>query len=63
MFAYGLAGIAGNFLSGSAATKQLRWTLVFITIGITAAVLLFSPLGGSIAGSNYLIRTIYHYHK
>ncbi|MDE1476921.1 MFS transporter [Xenorhabdus bovienii] len=54
LFAYGLAGIAGNFLAGSAATKQLRWTLVFIAIGITAAVLLFSPLGGSITGGSLI---------
>ncbi|WP_258086187.1 MFS transporter [Xenorhabdus bovienii] len=54
LFAYGLAGIAGNFLAGSIATKQLRWTLVFIAIGITAAVLLFSPLGGSITGGSLI---------
>ncbi|MCP9267431.1 MFS transporter [Xenorhabdus sp. XENO-1] len=54
LFAYGLAGIAGNFLAGSAATKQLRWTLVFIAIGIIAAVLLFSPLGGSITGGSLI---------
>ncbi|MGJ0577384.1 MFS transporter [Xenorhabdus bovienii] len=54
LFAYGLAGIAGNFLAGSTATKQLRWTLVFIAIGITAAVLLFSPLGGSITGGSLI---------
>ncbi|CDH19885.1 Major facilitator superfamily protein [Xenorhabdus bovienii str. kraussei Quebec] len=54
LFAYGLAGIAGNFLAGSAATKQLRWTLVFIAIGITAAVLLFSPMGGSITDGSLI---------
>lgn len=47
LFAYGLAGIAGNFLAGSAAAKHLRPTLALIALGLTAAVILFSWWGAT----------------
>ncbi|EKF66540.1 membrane protein [Serratia plymuthica A30] len=47
LFAYGLAGIAGNFLAGSTAAKHLRPTLALIALGLTAAVILFSWWGAT----------------
>jgi predicted MFS family arabinose efflux permease len=54
LFAYGLAGIAGNFIAGHAAAKHLRVTLALIAIGLAAAVTTFAlasgtPLSGGVA--------------
>ncbi|CAI1740855.1 Purine ribonucleoside efflux pump nepI [Serratia entomophila] len=47
LFAYGLAGIVGNFIAGHAAAKHLRATLALIAIGLAAAVTFFALAGGT----------------
>lgn len=51
LFAYGIAGLVGNFIAGQAAAKRLRRTLALIALGLTLAVLLLpllshAPLSG-----------------
>ncbi|MBH2870553.1 MFS transporter [Serratia marcescens] len=45
LFAYGAAGIIGNFIAGQAAAKRLRRTLALIAFGLALAVLLLPLLG------------------
>ncbi|ONK19766.1 MFS transporter [Serratia sp. S119] len=45
LFAYGVAGIVGNFIAGQAAAKRLRRTLTLIAFGLALAVLLLPLLG------------------
>lgn len=45
LFAYGVAGIAGNFLAGGAAARRLRPTLLAIMLGLLAALALLPWLG------------------
>lgn len=45
LFAYGVAGIAGNFLAGGAAARRLRVTLLAIVSGLLATLALLPWLG------------------
>lgn len=45
LFAYGVAGIAGNFLAGGAAVRRLRATLLAIVSGLLATLALLPWLG------------------
>ena len=45
LFAYGVAGIAGNFLAGGAAARRLRATLLAIVSGLLATLALLPWLG------------------
>ncbi|WP_025139076.1 MFS transporter [Achromobacter sp. DH1f] len=45
LFAYGVAGIAGNFLAGGAAARRLRATLMAIVLGLLATLSLLPWLG------------------
>ncbi|HEB0148243.1 TPA: MFS transporter, partial [Serratia marcescens] len=45
LFAYGVAGIVGNFIAGQAAATRLRRTLALIAFGLALAVLLLPLLG------------------
>ncbi|MGS4402133.1 MFS transporter [Serratia marcescens] len=56
LFAYGVAGIAGNFIAGQAAAKRLRRTLALIALGLALAVLLLPLLGHApLSGSAFLL--------
>ena len=56
LFAYGAAGIVGNFIAGQAATKRLRRTLALIALGLALAVLLLPLLGHApLSGSAFLL--------
>lgn len=45
LFAYGVAGVAGNFLGGVAAARRPAATLWVISAGLLTTLLLFSALG------------------
>ncbi|MFI7704624.1 MFS transporter [Nonomuraea sp. NPDC049480] len=55
LLAYGIAGIAGNFLAGKATVTRLR--AAFVTCGclIAATTLLLPPAGGTTAGAVVLL--------
>ena len=56
LFAYGVAGIAGNFIAGQAAAKRLHRTLALIALGLALAVLLLPLLGHApLNGSAFLL--------
>ncbi|MBN5381339.1 MFS transporter [Serratia marcescens] len=56
LFAYGAAGIIGNFIAGQAAAKRLRRTLALIALGLALAVLLLPLLGHTpLSGSAFLL--------
>ncbi|WP_337061244.1 MFS transporter [Serratia marcescens] len=56
LFAYGVAGIAGNFIAGQAAAKRLRRTLALIALGLALAVLLLPLLGHApLSGGAFLL--------
>ncbi|WP_049580552.1 MFS transporter [Streptomyces sp. SBT349] len=55
LLVYGGAGIAGNFLGGTAAARDPRRTLLAISAVLTATVLLLGPAGGSMAASAVLV--------
>ena len=46
LFAYGIAGIGGNFVSGLSAARHVGLTLIAITAGLAAALLLLWAAGG-----------------
>lgn len=50
LFAYGAAGIAGNFLAGALATRQIGLTVIAIAVALVASILGFVSLGGTPAG-------------
>lgn len=50
LFAYGIAGIAGNFLAGMVATRHTALTLAMIALGLLLTPLLFLQVGGSHLG-------------
>jgi predicted MFS family arabinose efflux permease len=56
LFGFGLAGIAGNFITGAAVARKLHRT-VLVIVGALAAVLLLFPLVGlsAVAGITLLI--------
>ncbi|MES0763887.1 MFS transporter [Serratia marcescens] len=56
LFAYGVAGIVGNFIAGQAAAKRLRRTLALIAFGLALAVLLLPLLGRApLSGGAFLL--------
>ncbi|GEC65803.1 MFS transporter [Raoultella terrigena] len=50
LFAYGAAGIAGNFLAGIAAARCTTFTLIAIAAGLALTPLLFITAGQSVTG-------------
>jgi predicted MFS family arabinose efflux permease len=50
LFAYGAAGIAGNFLAGIAAARCTTFTLITIAAGLALTPLLFITAGQSVTG-------------
>ncbi len=50
LFAYGAAGIAGNFLAGIAAARCTIFTLIAIAAGLALTPLLFITAGQSVTG-------------
>ncbi|WP_445658757.1 MFS transporter [Achromobacter sp. NCFB-sbj8-Ac1-l] len=55
LFAYGVAGIAGNFLAGGAAARRLRPTLLAIVLGLLVTLTLLPWLGGLRPGAVALL--------
>ncbi|MEH6375280.1 MFS transporter [Streptomyces sp. KLMMK] len=56
LLAYGVAGVAGNFLAGSAAARDPRRTLLVIAIALAAVVPVMSvPLGGAVAAGALIV--------
>lgn len=55
LFAYGVAGIAGNFLAGGAAARRLRVTLLAIVSGLLATLALLPWLGDMRAAAAALL--------
>lgn len=55
LFAYGVAGVAGNFLAGMHAVRHTRATVAAIAMGLLAAPLLFLGLGHTPAGGAILL--------
>lgn len=47
LFAYGLAGIVGNFLAGIIAARRTAFTLIVIALGLLLTPILFLTVGGS----------------
>jgi predicted MFS family arabinose efflux permease len=48
LLVYGVAGVAGNFISGAGAARSPRKTLLVISAVMTATVLLLPAMGGSL---------------
>ncbi|KUF14770.1 MFS transporter [Streptomyces silvensis] len=55
LLAYGVAGIAGNFIGGSLAARDPRRALLMISAALGGVVLLMGPAGGSLALSVVLL--------
>ncbi|MFI1333553.1 MFS transporter [Streptomyces sp. NPDC020845] len=55
LLAYGVAGIAGNFLAGATAHRDPRRTLMVIFALLAAAVLLMPVAGGTTPGATVLL--------
>ncbi|MGA4841890.1 MFS transporter [Streptomyces sp. G45] len=55
LLAYGVAGIAGNFLGGSIAARDPRRALLVITAALGGVVLLMGTAGGSLVASVVLL--------
>ncbi|UQS24909.1 MULTISPECIES: MFS transporter [Amycolatopsis] len=55
LFGFGLAGIAGNFLTGAALARRLNRTVLVITGALAVTVLLFPLAGRSPAGGIALL--------
>ncbi|MEU4996388.1 MFS transporter [Streptomyces sp. NPDC021622] len=55
LLAYGVAGIAGNFVGGAFAARDPRRALLAISAGLGAVVLLMGPAGGSLLASVALL--------
>ncbi|WP_338146975.1 hypothetical protein [Lelliottia amnigena] len=50
LFAYGVAGIVGNFLAGITAARYTTFTLIMIAAGLVLTPLLFITTGQSVTG-------------
>ncbi|WP_446027671.1 MFS transporter [Lelliottia amnigena] len=50
LFAYGVAGIVGNFLTGITAARNTTFTLIMIAAGLVLTPLLFITTGQSVTG-------------
>lgn len=55
LLVYGIAGVAGNFLSGLGAARAVRPTLAVLALGIAAAVLLVPWAGVTVLGAGALM--------
>ncbi|CAM3729345.1 MFS transporter [Bordetella tumulicola] len=56
LFAYGSAGIMGNFIAGANAARRAGWTLIVIAAGLAITqLLLFSTADGAWAGALVLV--------
>ncbi len=55
LFAYGAAGILGNFLAGAVAARRIGLTLIAIAIALSAAIFGFSVVGGTPAGGTAVL--------
>ncbi|GHE67388.1 MFS transporter [Streptomyces longispororuber] len=55
LLCYGVAGVAGNFLSGTSAARDPRRALLFISAALAAVVLLLVPAGASLPVSVALL--------
>lgn len=55
LFAYGAAGIAGNFLAGIAAARCTTFTLIAIAAGLALTPLLFITAGQSATGGSGIL--------
>lgn len=56
LFAYGAAGIAGNFLAGMAAARYIKATLLAISLGLVVAIAGFALLGTTpVSGTGLLV--------
>ncbi|TGA95752.1 MFS transporter [Streptomyces sp. MZ04] len=55
LLAYGVAGIAGNFVGGAFAARDPRRVLLAISASLAAVVLLMGPAGGSLLASVVLL--------
>lgn len=52
LFAYGVAGIAGNFVAGITATRYTTITMILIAAGLMLTPLLFITIGHSVTGGS-----------
>lgn len=50
LFAYGVAGVVGNFLAGITAARYTTFTLIMIAAGLVLTPLLFITTGQSVTG-------------
>ncbi|NJP81489.1 MFS transporter [Streptomyces sp. AA8] len=56
LLAYGVAGVAGNFLAGSAAARNPRRTLLVIAVALAAVLPAMSvPAGGAVAAGALIV--------
>lgn len=55
LLGFGVAGIAGNFLAGAAAARDVRATLVTISVLLTAVLAVFPLAGGTPVGGTILL--------
>ncbi len=55
LLAYGVAGIAGNFLAGAAAGRNVRGTIIAVSVMLAAVLALFPVIGGSPASGTILL--------
>ncbi|GAA2778866.1 MFS transporter [Saccharopolyspora taberi] len=55
LLGYGLAGIVGNFAAGTCAGRDVRRTVLGISLGLGAVLALFPLLGGSAIGGITLL--------
>ncbi|MDX7986900.1 MFS transporter [Xenorhabdus sp. 12] len=55
LFMYGIFGIIGNFIAGIISARNIILTIILISIGLTASILLFPILGTSYIGSSIVI--------
>lgn len=55
LLAYGVAGIAGNFLAGAFASRQIGLTLISIGAALTVSIFIFAVLGDTPAGGTIML--------
>lgn len=55
LFAYGTAGIAGNFLMGAVASRQIGVALIAIAVALVVSILGFAALGKTPVGGAFML--------
>lgn len=55
LFGYGIAGIGGNFLAGTAAARRTAPTVAAIALGLLLTPVLFLTLGDTVAGGTAVL--------